>query len=163
MSAFAISAFADFSSACTAFKFACGFFANQNVQEDRRQLGLVNQTRTRLVSFYRVIRNYYSSGLPQRLQELVDKNYLSAEDLRSPANPAGQGFFYHKPARLTSRAERKHQMMICDFRDNFGDEGRTVLFSNGDTQFLSPSAFRGVLHKEENREFAEALRKTEGQ
>ncbi len=129
-----------------------------------KKINLAVTARNNLDKVFKVIaRN--PAAPPESLNELVKIEGFDPELLKSPANSSREiGYFYLKPDRVSPFGDDKQQLLACDFRDNFEqypEKGRSVLYTNGKTEFLRQTAFRGILAKKENEAFAKALKEAE--
>lgn len=85
--------------------------------------------------------------------------------LKNPAAPKMEiGYFYHPSPMTPPGADEQKRLLACDFKGMYETEdSRMVLYTNGEIAKLIERAFQMTLEEEQNREFAEALRKAEGQ
>jgi hypothetical protein len=101
---------------------------------------------------------------PEDLKELVERDMLTMDFIVSPAREdEGDkvGYFYLPPETL-SPAQGEQRPMVADWRSNWDDHGRWVLFTDGTVRWFDADAFQRFLNRDENQRFAEALRKAEG-
>jgi len=98
---------------------------------------------------------------PVNLTTLAEKKFVEAESLRCPAAPDRQIGYFYLPAP-TSRDLQTKQILACDFRENHGGAGRTVLLVNGQCDWYTEDRFAALLGEAENAAFAKALREAEG-
>jgi hypothetical protein len=136
-------------------------FSVKSLQAKRKLLTLQAITINRMLSIHKSLENkmLQTGRVPQTLEELVSEKALQPDVIQSPANPKGRGFFYNggKPiADLYSR-----EILLCDYAENFGEEGRTILYRGGYAEFLPPASFQARLRQAENLEFAKALESAE--
>jgi hypothetical protein len=141
----------------------CAWFAHKSVIIDRRYEGYKGETMIRLDRIYRTIERRGPSKPPENLQVLVEEKLVQEDAIKSPAKPKGPGFFYVPSPLDLRRTEENKKILACDYRANFGDRGRTVLFTDGSLRFYQPSGFARLLRDPDNQAFAEALKQAEGE
>lgn len=136
-------------------------FSAKSLQDKRKLWTLQAITMNRMSNIHKTLeRNILQTGkVPLSLQELVSQGVLEPEDITSPANPKGRGFFFKSSQPVTDQASR--EFMICDYKENFGDKGRTVLYRGGYVEFLTEASFQARLRQPENQDFAKALEAAE--
>lgn len=136
-------------------------FSAKSLQEKRELYRLKMLTKYKMNHIHNLlVDNVLKTGkVPFSLDELVAQKILDPEFLKSPANPNGRGFFYHRGKAISDLTSR--EIFICDYAENFGDKGRTVLYRGGYVEFLPKASFRARLKQPENRRFAEALEEAE--
>jgi hypothetical protein len=137
-----------------------GYFTYQKVRDTRRQKAKIEATSEHFQMIYKALMQHGPSKPPVSLTDLVQEKLLPKGALISPANPSGRGFFYY-PSRLAIQRDEDKKLLACDYRENFGGQGRTVLYTDGDKQFLEPSAFQAALGDSWNADFAKALQEAE--
>lgn len=133
----------------------------KRVQAERSRQRLIYDTAVLMNKVYNALekRKLQTGRSASSLEELVTENYLEPKDIRSPANPKGRGFFFNGDSTTTVSSSRK--ILLCDYEENFGDKGRTVLYCGGYPEFLSRASFQARLQEAENRKFAQALEAAE--
>ena len=132
-------------------------FSAKSLQAKRKLWTLQAMTMNKLSYIHKTMdRNILQTGkIPLSLQELVSQGVLEPDSVVSPANPKGRGFFYNGGKPISDLASR--EIFICDYKDNFGDKGRTVLYRGGYVEFLTETSFQARLRQSENKDFAKAL------
>lgn len=142
---------------------ACGIPAIATRRAFIKEQGLQIQTAQNLHKIFGIISSR-PEKLPESLEELLKIKDMNPDWLKSPANPSRKiGFFYLKPDRI-SFSKNNQKILACDFGDNFAnfpEQGRVVLYTHGNPRFLPSSSFASLLKNPENKEFAEALKKSE--
>jgi hypothetical protein len=136
-------------------------FSYTRVQVVRKQNLQKYDTYLAMDKIYKALnsKKFQTGRVATSLEELVTENYLQPEDLRSPANPKGRGFFYNGNSTTTDSSSR--ELLLCDYKENFKGQGRIVLYCNGFPEFLTEIGFQTCLEKPENRSFAAALEMAE--
>ncbi len=141
----------------------CAIPANSQVQKQRKQMMLMHMNMNRLKVLYQHYL-YRSPREPVESLEALKANERFDETLlKNAARPGREiGFFYH-PSPKTFGSEEP-RVLACDFADSYENRDvRIVLFTDGRVVQYDEGAFRIELQAEQNQEFAEALRKAEGQ
>ena len=137
-------------------------FSAKIVQAERRHMMRVNETIMVLSKLYKALEDttLRTGRPPATLEELVEKSPLEDEDIQSPVNPKGRGFFFNGGRTTTDRDSRR--ILLCDYVENFPGKGRAVLYEGGSIEFLPTDSFQTRLNQTENRAFAKALQEAEG-
>lgn len=137
------------------------YFTAQNVREERKHLQRVGLELQAAMRIYNALeRKMLQTGKPaESLEELVQGNYLTAEELKSPVHPEGRGFFYTGARPVKDRESRT--VILCSYVENFGDRGRAIIYAGGAYEFLAPEAVQARLDQPENRRFGKALQAAE--
>ncbi|MBN1942095.1 MAG: hypothetical protein JW849_02260 [Phycisphaerae bacterium] len=137
------------------------FFSFKSVLAERRFFRHQSLTIIAVDKIYKSLeRRVLQTGkATDSLETLVKENYLTPEDIQSPINSKGRGFFY--TGERTSKNPNSQKILLCDYAENFGEKGRVVLYAGGNIEFLTPQAFQSRLDQVENRRFAKALEEAE--
>lgn len=124
-------------------------------QGEIEQLQLQRDVQQRMCDVYDVLRRN-AINPPKTLQELVDAKKIEQKMIQmSGDNP--KTFFYNS-LRIPSSP---NVILLCTYKDDI-EGGRMVLLSSGKCSFIQKNGFSELLKREENKEFAEALKKAEG-
>ncbi len=120
---------------------------------------------TALLRIHNVLRLYERAigRPPKTLSELLEKNYLEARELQSPAFPEREVGFFYKPTSVFIERDitLTRKIIACEFGGGQIGSGRAVLMVNGDCQWYDKNEFQDLLAEEINAEFAAALRAAE--
>lgn len=136
-------------------------FTNPIVIAKREHVENIKKTARVLGTIYKTLEQttLRTGRAPETLEELVEKSVLEKKSIQSPVNPQGRGFFFNG-GRTTNDPDSR-RILICDYVENFGNKGRTVLYANRDIKFLTPEAFLTLLSQTENQKFSKALQAAE--
>lgn len=130
----------------------------------RREANRKNATLERLQVIHDVIVNHYLQDygrLPKTLDDLVQKDLLDANFLRSPRDPEEPiGFLYLPTDDMLTGGNRR--ILLCEIcRHGQCEEGRAVGLISGGGRWYSNKEFIDLLAMPENRDFLESLKKVE--
>ena len=95
------------------------------------------------------------------VEALLEKNIVGKESVLCPGPEGEAGEYFYFPGRVIGGGEKTEKLLACDVGGNHGG-GRNVLFVNGEARWCKDKEFQGLLELPENKDFADALRKTEG-
>ena len=106
-----------------------------------------------------------NDAYPPNLQILIDTAAMPKKMLQCPSAKSGRDcdYFYFPPPKTEEGLYEIRLVMACDFKDNHKGKGRSVLFADGYTQWMSEQDFQTELQQTYNAAFAKALREAEGQ
>ena len=118
----------------------------------------------RLGEIYEAIRlrSFRSPDRPAaRLEDLLSGEGSTPVKITCPAREDRAVGYFFLPAPLKPSDANTQRVLACDFQDNHGGEGRSVLFTTGRAEWYDERAFQDLLKLPENRAFAEALRQAD--
>ena len=140
----------------------CGVPAYFQKQKENRMNEHANETYRKLSKIHDILFRKFATNPPKTLGVLVEQKLLSKDDITSPAKPDGKGFFYHPPVKILFRpGDNPDEVLVCDFSENFDGESYVVVYTYGKVDRLGQHAFKAVLDRPVNKEFAEAFRKAD--
>ena len=114
---------------------------------------------SRIGSAVATYRLRHQGSPPADLAALVNDGHLRAEDIRSPVSSGRRSCDYaYLAPRGTSRPER---MVVACSLAGVHNGGRTALFADEHTEFLTDEEFAAILAEPPNAAFAKALEKAE--
>ncbi len=91
---------------------------------------------------------------PQTLQQLVDTERVNPPHIESPTTDPPTRYIY-APAKIIEPGAPTEEILAIG---PVSDDGRNVLFVNGDVRWLSPSELKPLLDRPENADIAQALK-----
>lgn len=141
---------------------SCGVPAYFQKQKENVINRHANETYQKLSRIHNVLLRNFATDPPKTLDVLVEQKLLPEDDIVSPAKPAGKGFFYYPPVKVSYQPrDNMDELLVCDYSENFDGEYYVVVYTYGRAARLGEHAFKAVLARPVNKKFAEAFRKAD--
>ena len=87
--------------------------------------------------------------------------FLPEQYLHCPGVDLEVGYFYLPIPSAASTEKRSDRLRACELNHDKIDQGRAILFDNGDVRSVPEAEFRRLLALPVNREFSEKFNKAE--